>query len=422
MPARAQVKEIPLIKGEDSSYRYKMPQPICRSQSQGNGLKTGFVNANKVANAIGRTTSSLTQFFSFALGTGCRDSPKGQEGQILLNGGLDRPRLEALIYEFVEAFVLCPLCKNPETVYTRGSSGELCLSCRSCGANTAVAPRTGTQQKLADWVVAHFETESRQQNATSADTPPETPATDNEEAAPAPAPVPVAAAPTPPLGRTPRAAPAADAVYLNVEDLSALMAEIVNIEDEEAFVNRITAECAGDTPDSTIFTQLKDYWERVRFNLPARLAMLIVTVLPDPALLLDVIRRRRSLLIRVLMEPDAQREFLYFMSRYLCAEHPNYFTSAPIVFYTLFDNEICEEEAFKAWEKRASSRFEKDKAKATELRRIMKPFMKWLDEAKVEEEKDEGGGEEDGEEEDAPEEGTEAPEAPEVAQINIDDI
>jgi hypothetical protein len=85
----------------------------------------------------------------------------------------------------------------------------------------------------------------------------------------------------------------------------------------------------------------------------------------------------------------------------------------------LFANEICEEEAFQAWEKRASSRFEKNKAKATELKRIIKLLMKSLDEAKLDEEKDESGREEEGEEEDVREDGAEAPEA---VRINIDDI
>jgi hypothetical protein len=212
---------------------------------------------------------------------------------------------------------------------------------------------------------------------------------------------------------------------LNVEELDAILKSFTGIDKEDVFVARLTTACAGDVPDGAIFPQLKDYWEKAKLPVAGRLLMLIVLLFTDPRELLNVIVRRRSLLIRALPDDSSQRDFLSIMSKYLCQDHPEYLTSAPIVFYTLFENEICEEVAFKAWEKRPSSRFEEDKAKAQEIRRLMQGFIKWLDEAELEpqelpneaNEEEDGGGEDDaaGEEDAAPEKQGEA-------GLNVDDI
>jgi translation initiation factor 5 len=77
------------------------------------------------------------------------------------------------------------------------------------------------------------------------------------------------------------------------------------------------------------------------------------------------------------------------MSRYIC-EHRELMSAAAVIWYTLFDNEITEEEAFRNWAKRPASRFEKDKAAAAQLREVVQPFLTWLETAELEPEPDEG--------------------------------
>ena len=91
------------------------------------------------------------------------------------------------------------------------------------------------------------------------------------------------------------------------------------------------------------------------------------------------------------MEEEDQTNLLYLMSKFL-SQFPQLRTSAPVIWHCLFDNEVVEEAAFKTWFRKPSTRFEKDKAKADDLRNILKVFYQWLDEAqfeKIEEEEPE---------------------------------
>ena len=102
--------------------------------------------------------------------------------------------------------------------------------------------------------------------------------------------------------------------------------------------------------------------------------------------LLDVINKRKALLILLTMKEETQRDLLCLTSQYITQTHPELFTSAPIIWYTLYDDEIVEIPALQAWYKKPSSRFEKDKVKAGNLRTvILAPFYEWLEKAEFEE-------------------------------------
>jgi translation initiation factor 5 len=94
-------------------------------------------------------------------------------------------------------------------------------------------------------------------------------------------------------------------------------------------------------------------------------------------------------------------------------------SAAAVIWYTLFDNEIIEEEAFKNWAKRPSSRFEKDKAAAAQLREVVKPFLTWLETAEFEPEPDEQESEDERPEES---ENEEESKAEPKEELNLDDI
>ena len=95
-------------------------------------------------------------------------------------------------------------------------------------------------------------------------------------------------------------------------------------------------------------------------------------------------KRRRGFLIRVLTDDSVQKDFLLIVAKYIEKEHPELLSSAPIIWYSLFENEIVEESGFKKFaEAKVSRRFE-DPAKAKQLRALIKPFYEWLDKAEYE--------------------------------------
>lgn len=148
---------IPIKRDADQHYRYKMPQLQCKQLSAGNGIKTSIFNARSIANAIGRTTASLTQWYSYSLAVQAKQVQNGT--QIYLNGDHQSKALIDKLYEFIDTFVLCPVCSNPETTYVhRGNS--LYLHCTSCGNTSQVNPNKGAYfTKMRDWINIHFSTE-----------------------------------------------------------------------------------------------------------------------------------------------------------------------------------------------------------------------------------------------------------------------
>lgn len=130
----------------DPFYRYKMP-PLSTTRESS---KTVLSNLDAIARAIHREPAHLLKFLGMSLG--CTQS-HGQErprgpgrpatkepaNKYQLNGPFESKRLQSLLYEYIEIFVLCRECGSPETRFVLdGHSGArqepLKRLCSSCGA------------------------------------------------------------------------------------------------------------------------------------------------------------------------------------------------------------------------------------------------------------------------------------------------
>ena len=102
------------------------------------------------------------------------------------------------------------------------------------------------------------------------------------------------------------------------------------------------------------------------------------------------------------------------MASFIEKKVPELFTSAPVIWHCMYNNEIIEDSAFLAWyTARPSKRFE-DPEKAKKLREMLAPFKTWIETAEIEPEPEEDVKEE----EEKPEEKAED----KKDDINIDDI
>lgn len=116
-----------------------MPVLLTKIEGKGNGIKTVVPNMSDVARALSRPPTYPTKFFGCELGAQTTFDEKGD--RYIVNGAHDATRLRELLDQFIDKFVLCGECKNPETdlIITKGDI--IIRDCKACGQRTTVDMR-----------------------------------------------------------------------------------------------------------------------------------------------------------------------------------------------------------------------------------------------------------------------------------------
>jgi len=123
---------------DDKFYRYKMPILLTKIEGKGNGIKTVLPNVSEVARALSRPPSYPTKYFGCELGA--QSSMDEKNDRFIVNGAHDAERLRELLDGFIDKFVLCADCKNPETDLLV-TKNDIYRDCKACGARTSVDMR-----------------------------------------------------------------------------------------------------------------------------------------------------------------------------------------------------------------------------------------------------------------------------------------
>ncbi|KAH7243283.1 domain found in IF2B/IF5-domain-containing protein [Fusarium redolens] len=119
----------------DAFYRYKMERLQTKIEGKGNGIKTVVVNLSSVAASLARPGSYVIKYFGFELGAQTNIDPK--DDRWIINGAHDAPKLQDHLDGFINKFVLCKKCKNPETDVVI-KDDRILLDCKACGQRTDV--------------------------------------------------------------------------------------------------------------------------------------------------------------------------------------------------------------------------------------------------------------------------------------------
>lgn len=116
----------------DQFYRYKMPKILAKVEGKGNGIKTVVVNMVEVAKALNRPPMYPTKYFGCILGAQVNYDNKND--RYIVNGSHEASRLQDLLDGFIQKYVLCANCSNPETVLTvLPKKNIITTSCKACG-------------------------------------------------------------------------------------------------------------------------------------------------------------------------------------------------------------------------------------------------------------------------------------------------
>ncbi|KAL6850962.1 eukaryotic translation initiation factor 5 [Amphichorda felina] len=119
----------------DAFYRYKMERLQTKIEGKGNGIKTVVVNLSSVAQSLARPGAHVIKYFGFELGAQTNMDPK--DDRWIINGAHDAAKLQDHLDGFINKFVLCKKCKNPETDVVI-KDGHIILDCKACGQRTDV--------------------------------------------------------------------------------------------------------------------------------------------------------------------------------------------------------------------------------------------------------------------------------------------
>jgi len=127
---------------DDKFYRYRMPVLQTKIEGKGNGIKTVLPNMSDVARALSRPPTYTTKFFGCELGA--QTSFDEKNDRYIVNGAHQADRLRELLDGFIDKFVLCKSCKNPETeliILKVNRTEDIIRDCKACGERTGIDMR-----------------------------------------------------------------------------------------------------------------------------------------------------------------------------------------------------------------------------------------------------------------------------------------
>lgn len=109
--------------------RFEIP----RVRSGTIGMRTYIVNYKEIATALNRDPQHLLRYLSHEMATaGSFDGARA-----IFQGKFKSDTLERLIQLYAQQFVICPVCKRPDTKMIKEKRFSF-LSCEACGAKSSV--------------------------------------------------------------------------------------------------------------------------------------------------------------------------------------------------------------------------------------------------------------------------------------------
>jgi translation initiation factor 2 subunit 2 len=111
--------------------RFEVPKVSCTTF----GARTIFYNFKEVCDALNRDPVHVLRFLSKEMATaGTIDGNRA-----IFQGKFESETCSRLIKRYVDEFVICPVCKRPDTKIVREKRLYF-LVCEACGARSSVKP------------------------------------------------------------------------------------------------------------------------------------------------------------------------------------------------------------------------------------------------------------------------------------------
>ena len=409
----------------DPFYRYKMERLQSKIEGKGNGIKTVVANLPSVAQSLARPPNYLIKWFGFELGAQTNSNPK--DDRWIINGAHEASKLQDSLDGFINKFVLCKSCKNPETEFSI-KDGRILLDCKACGQRT----QADLRHKLSGFILKNESTggkkkkkekltrRDRAKNQEGASTNGSPQESNSDKADSDDGDLELAAGSDDEFTRqinneaktiggdtnganeddnwavdTSAAAVAARAKELP----SDLKRSLAFDEDEEADENGgpnaydqlgtwilDEAKAKGSVSkleDVEIYKKAKDLGIESKHKT---LTVLAQTVFDD-----DIVKQipaRASMLLKMIGDSEKhQKAFLGGTERFVGNDHPNLIPQVSMILMNYYQADLLSEEVAKSWGAKASKKYV-DIATSRKVRQAADKFLQWLDEAESDEDEE----------------------------------
>lgn len=387
-----------------------MPPIQAKVEGRGNGIKTAVLNLSDVARALNRPPQYLLKYFGFELGA--QTSGNVETERYLVNGVHEPAKLQDVLDGFINKFVLCGSCKNPETEIIITKNDDLVRDCKACGKRTPMELR----HKLSSFILKN---------------PPNTLAGSkkNKKSATASANVRGGGVSISDIAQGKSQGGDEDGEGNAGDDdddalareINAAASELDQIEvkddewavdmSEEAIRARAKELQVANGAVDTELTKLEEYGEWIineagedKSNLPSDVELykkaVELDVLSDPKIacvlaqciftedIVNEISEHSAFFTKVFVNADYEKNFLGGIERFLGLEHKELIPTLPKILVQIYNEDVVSEEEIMRFGTKSSKKFvPKDVSK--KVRRAAKPFITWLENAESDEESDE---------------------------------
>ncbi|WP_232701848.1 translation initiation factor IF-2 subunit beta [Halobacterium wangiae] len=123
------MEEKPDIAGNES--RFEVPEPNVRKE----GNVTVYENFQSTLDDLSRQQDHVLKFIQNELGTSAQIDDRGRAR---FTGEFGQRRVEEVLDDYVDTYVICPECGLPDTNIEANEEGDERLHCEACGARSAV--------------------------------------------------------------------------------------------------------------------------------------------------------------------------------------------------------------------------------------------------------------------------------------------
>lgn len=111
--------------------RLEVPKPICTIS----GSRTILHNLGEICNVLRRDQTHVLRFLSREMAT----AGTVEGSRVIFQGRFEPAALERLIQHYMDVYVICPICKRPDTRIVK-EKRLLFLLCEACGAKSPAKP------------------------------------------------------------------------------------------------------------------------------------------------------------------------------------------------------------------------------------------------------------------------------------------
>lgn len=146
----------------DNHFRYKREIVDVRYSGKGKNTKTGLINLAKIAKQLYTMPDYISKFFGYKFATVTGIDSKTKEW--FLKGHHAHGDVEDKLEDYIDLFILCKHCINPETSL-RAKKGEVRMFCYACGQLSRIEDSSDKKGSFVKYLKRHPQDDSKMYKA-----------------------------------------------------------------------------------------------------------------------------------------------------------------------------------------------------------------------------------------------------------------